>query len=187
MSKNFAKMAIGGVAATVAGAYYLYGSREGQAVRKNMSAFAVKMKGEMLEGLEKLKEVSEPKYKELVKKVEEKYAKAKADNPEFKKVIGEISSVWGKMKKEVNAEILRRAEQIKAEEAKASKKMATVKSKVAFKVKTAVKKVSVAKTKIVKAQKAVATVKKTPAVKSVDVKVATDMPIEVPVENKENN
>ena len=172
-------MAIGAVAATVAGAYYLYGSREGQAARKNMSAFAVKMKGEMLEGLEKLKEVSEPKYKELVKKVEEKYAKAKVDNPEFKRVVGEIGAVWGKMKKEVNAEIVRRAEQIKAEEAKAKnaamkasvKKVVTnVKNKVSAKVaqtKTAVKKA----------------VKK--AVKSVEVKVATDMPVSVPVENTE--
>ena len=75
MNKNFSKMAIGAVASTIAGAYYLYGSREGQVARKNMAAWAVKMKGEMLEGIEKLKEVSEPKYKELVKKVEEKYAK----------------------------------------------------------------------------------------------------------------
>lgn len=184
MNKNFAKMAIGGVAATVAGAYYLYGSREGQAVRKNMSAFAVKMKGEMLQGLEKLKEVSEPKYKELVKKVEEKYKKA-AETAEVKKVVGEISGVWNKMKKEVNEEILRRAEQIKKEEAKAGKKMVSVKNKVASKVKTAIKKVSSAKTKIVKAQKVVATVKKAPAVKSVDVQVATDMPVAVPVENTE--
>ncbi len=109
-------MAIGGVAATVAGAYYLYGSREGVAARKNMSAFAVKMKGEMMQGLEKLKDVSEPKYKELLKKVEDKYKKA-ADSTEVKKVVGEISSVWNKMKKEVNAEIVRRAEQIKKEEA----------------------------------------------------------------------
>ena len=160
MNKNFKNMAIGAVASTIAGAYYIYGSREGQAVRKNMSAWAVKMKAEMLEGIEKLKEVSEPKYKELVKKVEEKYAKAKADNPEFKKVVGEISSVWGKMKKEVNAEILRRAEQIKKEEAKAKneamkanvkKAVSNIKSKVSSKV-SAVKK---------------AMTKKAPAVKSV--------------------
>ena len=69
----------------------------------------------LMDGLEKLKEVTEPKYKELVKKVEEKYTKAKVDSPELKKVVGEISSVWNKMKKEVNAEIVRRAEQIKKE------------------------------------------------------------------------
>jgi hypothetical protein len=177
MNRNFSKMAIGAVASTVAGAYYLYGSREGQAARKNMSAFAVKMKGEMMHGLEKLKEVSEPKYKELVLKVEEKYKKA-ADKEEVKKVVGEISSVWNKMKKEVNAEILRRAEQIKKEEVKTGKKISTVKSKVVSKVKSAVKKVA-------KAKKVVATVKKTPTVKSVDVKVATDMPVAIPVENTE--
>ena len=185
MNKNFSKMAIGAVASTIAGAYYLYGSREGQVARKNMAAWAVKMKGEMLEGIEKLKEVSEPKYKELVKKVEEKYAKAKADSPEFKKVVGEISSVWGKMKKEVNAEIVRRAEQIKAEEAKANnvamkasvkKAVTNVKNKVSAKVaqtKTAVK-------------KAVAKVSKRPAVKSVEVKTETEMPVVVAVENVEN-
>jgi hypothetical protein len=173
MSKNFKNMAIGAVAATVAGAYYLYGSREGQAVRKNMGAMAVKMKGEMMQGLEKLKEVSEPKYKELVKKVEEKYKKA-AEKTEVKKVIGEITSVWNRMKKEVNAEIVRRAEQIKKEEAKAKGK-----------VKTAVSKVKTAVKKVVKAKKVVATVKKTPAVKSVDVQVATDIPVAVPIEKTE--
>lgn len=169
-------MAIGGVAATIAGAYYLYGSREGQAVRKNMSAFAVKMKGEMLQGLEKLKEVSEPKYKELVKKVGEKYNKA-ADTAEVKKVVGEISAVWNKMKKEVNAEIVRRAEQIKKEEAKSKGKVKTAVSKVRNTVKKAVAKS--------KTQKVVATVKKAPAVKSVDVKVDTSMPVEIPAENAE--
>lgn len=131
MNKNFKNMAIGAVASTIAGAYYLYGSREGQVARKNMAAWAVKMKGEMLEGLEKLKEVSEPKYKELVKKVEAKYQKAAAA-PEVKRVAGEIGSVWNKMKKEINAEIVRRAEQIKKEEAKAKGG--------AMKTKTAVKK-----------------------------------------------
>jgi exosome complex RNA-binding protein Rrp4 len=133
MNKNFKNMAIGAVAATVAGAYYLYGSREGKAVRKNMSSFAVKMKGEMLAGLEKLKEVSEPKYKDLLKKVEVKYKKA-ANTPEVKKVVGEIGAVWNKMKKEVNAEIVRRAEQIKKEEAKTKGKIKSAIKKVTKKV-----------------------------------------------------
>ena len=89
------------------------------------------------------------------------------------------------MKKEVNAEIVRRAEQIKAEEAKANnvamkasvkKAVTNVKNKVSAKVaqtKTAVK-------------KAVAKVSKRPAVKSVEVKTETEMPVVVAVENVEN-
>ena len=177
-------MAIGGVAAAIAGAYYLYGSREGVAVRKNMGAFAVKMKGEMLSGLEKLKEISEPKYKELVKKVEAKYKKA-ADTKEVKKVVGEISAVWNKMKKEVNAEIVRRAEQIKKEEMKAKGKVASAKGKVVGKAKAASVKMKTAMKKV--ATKVVARPHKTPAVKSVDVKVETNIPVVVPVESTENN
>lgn len=167
MNKNFKNMAIGAVASTIASAYYLYGSREGQAARKNMAAWAVKMKGEVLEGLEKLKDVSEPKYKELVKKVSDKYAKV--DKTELNKVTAEINAVWSKMKKEVNAEILRRAEQIKKEEAKVNKEVINAGIKKAI-------------TKV----KAKVTAKK--AVKKVmSKKTNTDTPIEVKVESPETN
>ena len=54
-----------------------------------MAAWAVKMKGEVLEGIEKLKVVSEPTYKELVKKVSEKYNKIDGGEYEYHKAAGD--------------------------------------------------------------------------------------------------
>ena len=119
MNKNFKNMSIGAIASVIAGAYYLYGSKEGQAKRKQIAAWSVKMKGEVLHGIEKLKEVSEPKYKEVVKQVAAKYKQV--DKGELKKIVDEMMSTWNKMKKEVNAEIAKKAVQIQKESKTAPK------------------------------------------------------------------
>lgn len=169
MNKNFKNMSIGAIASVIAGAYYMYGSKDGVAKRKQLAAWSVKMKGEVLQGIEKLKEVSEPKYKEIVKKVAEKYKTV--DKGELKKVVDELQSTWNKMKKEVNAEIAKKDAQI-AKESKA-------------KAKTAPKKAAPKKAVKVVAKKPVAK-KKTaskPAVKSVEVVQAKEKEVTVPVEN----
>lgn len=106
-------MSIGAIASVIAGAYYLYGSKDGVAKRKQIAAWSVKMKGEVLQGIEKLKDVSEPAYKDIVKKVSEKYKTV--DKGELKKVVDELHSTWSKMKKEVNAEIAKKQVQIQKE------------------------------------------------------------------------
>ena len=170
MNKNFKNMSIGGIASVIAGAYYLYGSRDGEAKRKQVSAWTLKMKGEVLERIEKLKEVSEPKYKEIVKVVSAKYAKI--DKGEVKKVVDEMHSTWNKMKKEVQAEIAKKEEIIARDKgtlnAKLNAKMAKGKS---------TKPVAKKSTK-----KAVAT-KKAPAKKVT--KVSTAKPAEAKTENSE--
>lgn len=118
-------MTIGAIASTIAGAYYLYGSPEGVAKRKQLAAWSVKLRGEMLEGLEKLKEVSEPKYKELVKKVSDKYKTV--DKGELKKVIDEMHSTWNKMKKQVATEIAKKDAILAKENAKNQKTKGNVK------------------------------------------------------------
>jgi len=133
MAKNLKNASIGAVASLIAGAYYMYGSKEGVARRKQLAAWSVKMKGEMLQGIEKLKEVSEPKYKELVKKVSAKYKTV--DKGELKKVVDELNSTWNKMKKEVAAEVAKKDAQIKRESKGTTKKPVAKKAK-AKKVKT---------------------------------------------------
>jgi Tfp pilus assembly protein FimV len=113
MNKNFKNMSIGAIASVIAGAYYIYGSKEGVAKRKQIAAWSVKMKGEVLQGIEKLKDVSEPAYKDIVKKVSEKYKTV--DKGELKKVVDDLHSTWNKMKKEVNAEIAKKQAQIQKE------------------------------------------------------------------------
>lgn len=162
MNKNFKNMSIGGIASVIAGAYYLYGSRDGEAKRRQVSAWTLKMKGEVLERIEKLKEVSEPKYKEIVKVVSAKYAKI--DKGEVKKVVDEMHSTWNKMKREIQAEIAKKEEIIARENAKMSKDKTT---------KTAVK----------KATKKAAATKKAPTKKAA--KVASVKPTEVKTESPE--
>jgi len=168
MNKNFKNMSIGGIASVIAGAYYLYGSRDGEAKRKQISAWTLKMKGEVLEKIEKLKEVSEPKYKEIVKAVSAKYAKI--DKGELKKVVDELHNTWNKMKKEVNDEIAKK----KAVMEKENSKMKNTSKKVT--PKAAVKKPA---TKVV--------IKKTPAVKSVKVKAVKEKPVEIEISKEEGN
>lgn len=119
-------MTIGAIASVIAGAYYMYGSKDGEAKRKQISAWSLKMKAEVLQGIEKLKDVSEPKYKEIVKKVSEKYKQV--DKGELKKVVDEMMTTWNKMKKEVAAEIAKKEVQIAREnKSKTSDKSTTTK------------------------------------------------------------
>lgn len=173
MNKNFKNMSIGAIASVIAGAYYLYGSRDGEAKRKQVSAWTLKMKGDVLERIEKLKEVTEPKYKEIVKIVSEKYKKA--DKGELKKVVDEMHATWNKMKSEVKEEVAKKEEIIQKENAK-NTKTAPAKSKATIKpaTKSAVKKSPVK-----------VPTKKAPAVKSVKVKVQKEKPVEVKIENIE--
>lgn len=125
-------MTIGAIASAIAGAYYLYGSREGQARRKEITSWALKMKAEALEAIEKFKDVSEPAYKDMVKKLSEKYKSV--DKGELKKVTDELTSTWSKMKKEVMAEIAKKQAIIDKENSKK-----TVKKKPSTKRKSAAK------------------------------------------------
>lgn len=143
MNKNFKNMTIGAVASVIAGAYYLYGSKEGEAKRKQIAAWSVKMKGEVLQGIEKLKEVSEPTYKEVVKRVSEKYKQV--DKTELKKVVDELYSTWNKMKKDVATEIAKKQALIdKENKTKGGKAVAkpAVKGKAKTVAKPAAKKVA---------------------------------------------
>lgn len=90
---------IAAVAALAAGAYFLYG-KDGAKNRKKIKGWMLKAKGEMLEGIEKLKEVSEPKYHEIVEKVAAKYAKLKnVDAEDIDTLKKEIKAQWKNIKK----------------------------------------------------------------------------------------
>ncbi len=144
MNKNFKNMSIGAIASVIAGAYYLYGSKDGAAKRKQITAWSVKMKGEVLQGIEKLKDVSEPAYKDVVKKVSEKYKQV--DKGELKKVVDELLSTWNKMKKEVTTEIAKKQAQIEKENKTSVKGKVPAKKTVAKKKPAAKKKFAEKKT-----------------------------------------
>ena len=90
------------VAAAIVGTYFLYGSKNASKNRKNVRAWMFKAKGEILEQLENLSEVSEGVYHKIVEEVSDKYQGFKdidkGDVVEFKK---ELKGYWKNIVKEL--------------------------------------------------------------------------------------
>ena len=89
-----------GIAAAAAlGAYFLYG-KDGAKNRKKVKGWALKAKGEILERLEQLQDVSEDAYHNIVEQVTARYKDAKnVDAKELKAIIAEAKKHWVSMKK----------------------------------------------------------------------------------------
>lgn len=89
-------------AAALAGVYFLYGTKEGAARRKRIKSWVFKMKGDVLEQLENLKEVNQEVYEKTVDAVTEKYAQLKDVAPgELARVTKELKGYWRAMQKEL--------------------------------------------------------------------------------------
>jgi hypothetical protein len=96
------KQAIGlglGITAAVAaaaGGFFLYGSKDAAKNRKVVKSWALKAKAEVLEGIEKAKDMSQEEYEQLVEAVAGTYMAAKSASKvelsDFKK---EMKSHWG--------------------------------------------------------------------------------------------
>ena len=100
------KMVLGlaAIAAGAAGAYFLYGTKEGAKMKKQIKGWTVKMKGEVIHKMESMKDVSEGNYHKLIDEVQKKYRGAKNIDPsELDKLIAELKSHWKNIKKEFEA------------------------------------------------------------------------------------
>jgi Tfp pilus assembly protein PilP len=95
-----AAVAIGaGVAALSAAAYLLFGP-EGKKHRKDLKSWMVKMKAEVMEKMEKAKELTAPAYEAIVSAVEEKYKAMKNVDPkDLEKEVAELKKNWREMMK----------------------------------------------------------------------------------------
>ena len=60
----------------VAGAYFLYG-KDGAKNRKKIRSWSLKMKADVMDQIEKLKDVTEESYSMVIDQVAEKYSKVK--------------------------------------------------------------------------------------------------------------
>ena len=90
------------VAAAAAGAYFFYG-KDGAKNRKQLKGWMVKAKGEVMDNLEKLNDVSQPIYEKVVSEVMKKYKKLKQATPgEWASLNKELKSQWKSIKKEVD-------------------------------------------------------------------------------------
>ncbi len=99
------KVAIGAgiaaIAAAAAAGYFLYG-KDGAKNRKKVKGWMLKAKGEVLEGVEKLKDVTEEEYAMILDKVGAKYKAVKNIDPaEVEAMVKELRGHWKNIKKSV--------------------------------------------------------------------------------------
>lgn len=100
------KVAIAGaglaaIAGLAAAGYFLYG-KDGAKNRKKVKGWMLKAKGEVLEGVEKLKDVTEEEYALIINKVGEKYKKVKNIDPaEVEAMMKELQGHWKNIKKSI--------------------------------------------------------------------------------------
>ncbi len=100
------KLAIGlgigaAVAAGIAGAYFLYG-KDGAKNRKKIKSWTLKAKAEAMEKIEKLKDVSDDAYHNIIDTVAAKYGKMKDITPEEAALfVKEMKGHWKHIKSEL--------------------------------------------------------------------------------------
>lgn len=95
---------IGGLVAAAAGAYFVHGNKKAQKKIKQVKGWALKAKGEVLEKIEKIKEVDEQLYTQAIDAVMKKYENVKSvDTSELASVAKELKSHWKNIKKELNS------------------------------------------------------------------------------------
>jgi hypothetical protein len=87
---------LAGLAAT---AYFLFGPK-GKKHRQHAKAWAIKMKGEVIEKLETAREITEPVYLEIIDTVAKEYEKGKkASQPEVEALAKDLKKHWKSMSK----------------------------------------------------------------------------------------
>lgn len=90
------------LAATAAGAYYLFGTDKGTKKRKAMKSWMLKMKADVMDEVEQLKDLNEDLYHAAVAKVAEKYKMAKNVDPaEVMALAQRMQRHWKDIKRDV--------------------------------------------------------------------------------------
>lgn len=100
---NAAKLAVLGasLAGIAATAYFFFGPK-GKKHQKIVKAWAIKMKGDVIEKLEKVQEVTEPIYHKTIDVIAAEYTKkAKAGKEEIAELASDLKKHWKTISKEV--------------------------------------------------------------------------------------
>jgi hypothetical protein len=95
-NSNTIKLAVAGasVAALAATAYFFFGPK-GKKNQKHAKAWAIKMKGEVVEKLEKAREITEPIYQEIIETIAADYKKnKKASKEEIDELAIDLKKHW---------------------------------------------------------------------------------------------
>lgn len=93
---------IAALAATVAGTYYLYGTEKGKKNRKTMKSWMLKMKADVMDEIEQLKDLNEEMYTAAVAKIADKYKQIKDIDPaEVMALAKRMQEHWKDIKKDL--------------------------------------------------------------------------------------
>ena len=98
---NVIKLAVAGasLAGLAATAYFFFGPK-GKKHRQHAKAWAIKMKGDVIEKLEAAREITEPVYREIIDTVAREYEKGKkASRPEIEALARDLKKHWESMSK----------------------------------------------------------------------------------------
>jgi hypothetical protein len=98
---NAVKLAVAGasLAGLAATAYFFFGPK-GKKHRQHAKAWAIKMKGDVVEKLERAREITEPVYLEIIDTVAKEYEKGKkASRPEIEALAKDLKKHWRSMSK----------------------------------------------------------------------------------------
>ncbi|MFA5080459.1 MAG: hypothetical protein WC472_02440 [Candidatus Paceibacterota bacterium] len=93
---NIATLAVvgAGIASVAAAAYFLLGSKR-KMHQKHLKAWAIKMKGDIIEKIEEIENVSEVAYNKIIDKVAIEYKKGmKADKKEIDELANDLKKHW---------------------------------------------------------------------------------------------
>lgn len=94
---------LGMIAALSAGAYYLYGTKEGAKKRVKIRGWVLKAKGEVMEKMENLKDVNEGTYNTVVDTVTNKYKAIKSIDPkDVEALVTDLKKHWKSIKKHLD-------------------------------------------------------------------------------------
>lgn len=93
-----------GIAAAAAGAYFLFGKNAKVVkARKQVKSWSLKMKGEILEKLENIQDISEEKYHQVIDEVAKGYKAIKTvDTAELLESVTELKRHWKDIKKDLS-------------------------------------------------------------------------------------
>ncbi|HAF95971.1 MAG: hypothetical protein A2X34_02355 [Elusimicrobia bacterium GWC2_51_8] len=85
---------IGMAALAAAGAYFLYG-KKGAGNRERMAGWALQLKGEVLEKMEKLKDLDQEAYEKLVDETAARYVRVKRVSAAgLKNITADLKNAW---------------------------------------------------------------------------------------------
>ncbi len=86
------------LAAAAAGAYYFYGSKHSARHRRKMKSWAVKARGEVMERIENMKDLTKESYDTAISQVMDKYKKVKNIPPgELALLAKEMKGHWDRI------------------------------------------------------------------------------------------